>query len=166
VEALSVTEAWESFFLGQLGASAALGGLLFVAVSINLERILALPTLPSRALGALMLIMAVLVLSSLMLLPGQPNLVLGIESLVVGVALWLLLTVQSTRIARGGLITREQHFASNVVLLNLAVLPYLVGGVLLVLGWPSGLYWVAASVILSTIKAMLDAWVLLVEINR
>ena len=29
-------EGWDSFFLGQLGASAALGGLLFVAISIVL----------------------------------------------------------------------------------------------------------------------------------
>jgi hypothetical protein len=31
---------WESLFLAEAGASAALAGLLFVALSINLERIL------------------------------------------------------------------------------------------------------------------------------
>lgn len=35
-------EQWQSFFVAQASASAALAGLLFVAVSINLSRILKL----------------------------------------------------------------------------------------------------------------------------
>ena len=34
-----VTESWEAFFLGQVGAAAALGGLIFVAVSLNLTEV-------------------------------------------------------------------------------------------------------------------------------
>jgi modulator of FtsH protease len=36
----------------------------------------------------------------------------------------------------------------------------------LLLGGASGFYWIAAGVIISFIKAVMDAWVLLVEINR
>jgi modulator of FtsH protease len=43
--------AWFEFGVGVLGAAAALSGLLFVAMSINIERILALRTLPPRAAG-------------------------------------------------------------------------------------------------------------------
>jgi hypothetical protein len=44
-------EAWFDFGVGIVGAAAALAGLLFVAISINIELILAIPTLPSRAAG-------------------------------------------------------------------------------------------------------------------
>jgi hypothetical protein len=37
---------WETFFAAQVGASAALAGLVFVALSINLKEILDLPGLP------------------------------------------------------------------------------------------------------------------------
>ena len=48
VHAYSVVP-WESFFLGEVGATAALTGLLFVAVSINLRPILEYPWLPALA---------------------------------------------------------------------------------------------------------------------
>lgn len=60
---------WESFFTAEVGASAALAGLIFVGVSINLTRIISLPGLPNRALLTLCLLLAILVISSLMLIP-------------------------------------------------------------------------------------------------
>jgi hypothetical protein len=44
------SEAWSELFVASAGASAALTGLLFVAVSVNIERILEFPGLPERAL--------------------------------------------------------------------------------------------------------------------
>ena len=44
---------WDSFFLGELGAAAALAGLLVVAVSINIDQILSYPWLPSRAVATI-----------------------------------------------------------------------------------------------------------------
>jgi hypothetical protein len=61
---------WENFFISEVGAAAALAGLLFVGVSINLTRILSLPRLPNRALLALVILLAILVVSSLLLVPG------------------------------------------------------------------------------------------------
>jgi hypothetical protein len=40
---------WESFFVAQVGASAAVAGLVFVGVSINLDKILKYAGLPGRA---------------------------------------------------------------------------------------------------------------------
>jgi hypothetical protein len=42
-------EQWTELFVASAGASAALAGLVFVAVSINVERILQFPGLPERA---------------------------------------------------------------------------------------------------------------------
>jgi hypothetical protein len=55
---------------------------------------------------------------------------------------------------------------SNLILLQAATIPYLVAGGMLVLMDANGLNWLTGSFIISLIKAVFDAWVLLVEINR
>ncbi len=55
---------------GRLRAAA---GLVFVGVSINLDKILKYAGLPGRPLEALIALIPVLITSSLMLVPGQPN---------------------------------------------------------------------------------------------
>jgi hypothetical protein len=47
-------ELWPYFFQAQVGASAALVGLIFVSISISLSRILAVAHLPARAMEALL----------------------------------------------------------------------------------------------------------------
>lgn len=162
-------EGWENFFLGQVGAAAALGGLLFVAVSLNLSRILSDATLPGRALVALSLILAVFVMSSLMLLPGQSALAIGIEAIAVGLAIGALgvrMAIRPPASEDGG----GAGYAKSVVnwlLFAVAVLPFPIGGIIAIAGdLRIGLFFVAAAIILSFVKAVLDAWVLLVEINR
>src|SRR5271156_5936617 len=83
---------WSNFFLGELGAAAALAGLLFVAVSVNQARILALGRTADRGLEALAMLFLVLVVTSLPLIPGQPLRLLGAEILVVAVATLAALT--------------------------------------------------------------------------
>ncbi len=157
---------WDNFFLGQLGASAALGGLLFVAISINLDRILAYPELPNRAMLALLLLLGVLVVSALLLVPGQPLPVLGVETLVIGIILFMAGTLIEIAAARSPRHAGRVTFAANVALFEVAVVPYGVGAILLLLGDANGVYWIAAAILFSIIKAVLDAWVLLVEIHR
>ena len=60
-----------------MGAAAALSGLLVVAVSINIERILKYPTLPARAGQTLILFVVPLVLGLVVLIPNQSRTLLG-----------------------------------------------------------------------------------------
>lgn len=159
-------DAWQSFFTAQLGAAATLAGLLFVGLSLNLTRILTFPTLPTRALMALILLLVVLVVSSLMLVPGQSTNAIAVEILVVGVIGWVSVTAMDLRVLRCGKPQNRAGYIGNLIMLQLATLPYIVGGTLLLGGTSSGLYLVSVGVIVSLVKAMLDAWVLLVEINR
>jgi hypothetical protein len=58
--------AWAVFFASATGAAAALTGLLFVAVSINLSRILSgLAMLPARAAETLMVLLFVVIIPRL-----------------------------------------------------------------------------------------------------
>ena len=74
-------QSWHDFFIAEVGASAALAGLLFVALSINMEHILSDAALPARAAQSLAAFMLVVVLGSLALIPDQTLNRYGFESL-------------------------------------------------------------------------------------
>jgi modulator of FtsH protease len=159
-------EAWHDFLVAQVGASAALVGLLFVGLSLNLEKILTYPGVPERAQITIVMILATLLLGSLLLIPRQGFLPTGIEGVVVGVVTVVLGTRFGLRAIRASQPEFRGHLRLNLFLFEVATIPYVVGGVLLLLGSDSGMYWIAAAICISLVKAMLDAWVLLVEINR
>ena len=57
--------------VAEVGAAAALSGLVIVAISINLQRILSFPQLPGRAAEMLIMLVGTLLASSFALMPGQ-----------------------------------------------------------------------------------------------
>ncbi len=164
-------EEWHDFFLAAAGAAAVLAGLVFVGVSINLEMIMADPTygLVNRALEALILLMAVLIATCLLLVPTQGTVVAGVEVLTVGVIDWgSIVAIQLLQLRNWQSLepNLRGHIVGRVVLGQVATLPFVVAGVV-VLGWGvGGLYWLVAGVVLSYLVAVADAWVLLVEIHR
>ena len=74
-------EPWGDFAVAAAGASAALAGLLFVAISINLRTIVDSPRIPGRAAHALILLATPIFLSLAVLIPQGP-VALGVELLV------------------------------------------------------------------------------------
>ena len=156
--------AWHDFFVGTIGASAAFTGLLFVAVSINLQQILKFPHLPGRAAGTLGVLLSALLISGFALAPAQGNRVLGLEiaatgALVATQALWV------TPWKRSAADPQSPRFRHLFVLL-LPSLAAIAGGLSLLAGGGGGLYWVLAAVLLAFVAASINGWVLLVEILR
>jgi modulator of FtsH protease len=158
--------AWDGFAAALLGAAAVLAGLIFLAVSINIGRIMVIPGLPGRAGETVIFFLGVLVESALLLIPRQSATALGIELLISAGLSWAWLN----RIAISGLRkpTRQPRSWSiyRIVRIQLAAAPVLLSGCSL-LGWPAGgLYWFAGGALLAVIDATGNAWVLLVEVVR
>jgi hypothetical protein len=162
---------WHDFFLAQAGAAGVLTGLVFVGVSINLEKIVSNPSsgLAGRAAEALILLVAVLLASVLVLVPGQGPGVLGAEVLVVGLAAWgWIVAIQLPRVRDWGTMRADLRgpFVVRVVLGQVATLPLVIAGIAVLSVGPGGLYWLMAGTVFSILAALFEAWVLLVEINR
>jgi hypothetical protein len=155
---------WDNFFVAEAGAAAALSGLLFVAVSINLKSILEIATLPERAGESLLMLMAVLLISSFGLIPGQGRTAFGIEVLAVSSIVWIF-TVRVQRLALRYEAAR-QWLPLRAAATQAALVPFLVAGALLVRGADSGIYWIVPGTIASFSAGVLNAWVLLIEIQR
>ena len=159
-------DGWDNFFLAEVGASAALTGLIFVGVSINLKKILSAPRLPERALEALLMLSTVLVVSSLLLIPGLTLVATGAVVMVVGLGAWVMTIVLDVRTSHNTKAQFRRLFTIQVMLNQITLLPYIAAGIVILSGSLNGLYCLVAGVMLSFINALADAWVLLVEINR
>jgi len=155
---------WHEFFVATVGASAALLGLLFVTISINLQEILKYPHLPGRAAGTLGTLVAALVVSSFGLAPGQSHRAFGIEVLVTGA----VVAFQAVWVSVGKRSPGDPLIwtFTGIPLLLLPALAFLVGGWSLMAGVGGGLYWILAATVLTFVCASINAWVLLVEILR
>jgi hypothetical protein len=159
-----VMQGWSNFFVGELGAAAALTGLLFVAVSINLARILQFPHLPRRAAEALLGLLSVLIVTTFALIPRQSAAAYGIEIGATGLLVWAAHTramVLSRKFDRAYV-----GFAARFLVNQIPPLPFVVAGGLMVAGRSSGVYWIVPGIVLSFASGIFGAWVLLVEINR
>ena len=80
---------------------------------------------------------------------------------------WLQLDSARQSFAAARAATRPWHeFAIEFTLGEVQMLPYLVGGALLALGSSDGFYWLAGGAVTVFVLAVVNAWVLLVEILR
>jgi hypothetical protein len=79
---------WSALLSVQAGAAATLTGLVFVAISVNLAKILAIPGLAGRAAESMLQFLEVFLISTVALIPGQSERALAVEVTVIAFALW------------------------------------------------------------------------------
>jgi hypothetical protein len=158
--------AWLEFGVALAGAAAVLAGLVFVSVSINLEKVLEVHGLPGRAGESIVMFAGVLLLSFSLLMPGQSRVAVGVELIVGGALLATLLVL----IALPGLNRPTRQPLSwritRIVVALASSVPVVIAGVSVLVERGGGLYWLAAAFALTLAAGIANAWVLLVEVVR
>jgi modulator of FtsH protease len=154
--------AWANFFVAEVGASAALVGLLFVAVSINLTRILQFAHLPSRAAEALLAFLSVLAIATLGLVPALSSTTFGIAIAAIGACTWLANTIALTRTWK---VFAQYGVVLRLIFNQVPPLLFVVAGVLSATSCALGL-WLVLGTLASFASGVFGAWVLLIEIQR
>jgi hypothetical protein len=159
-------EGWTDFNVAMVGATAALAGLIIVAMSVNISTIMTSATLPARAATSIATLVLAIVAGAFGLIPGQGTFAYGVEvlvaTLIAGVfqahAINVIMKQTSNR-------TSYRLLQSIAGLLPLAT--FLTGSVLIVASAASaGLVALAFGSVLAVISAIILAWVVLVEVLR
>jgi hypothetical protein len=157
-------ELWHDFFVMVGGGAAALAGLVFVAMSMNLDVIARDATHRYRAIGTLTGFTAVFVTCALVLMGGQNYQAAGIE--------WLIVSVIATVIHVNGYMRAINIGRSSVGLgLNRLVVgtalytAEVIGALMLALGYFAGVYVAAVSMIGLLAFMITGAWLLLMGVH-
>jgi hypothetical protein len=164
------TDGWGDLFVAAAGATAALSGLIFVAISVNIGPVLEADKrtgqnfLTGRALEALVALLNVLAISLVGLTPTIPRGAFAAFILVVAAE-----SAISPVRALGA--SRSQPSMDTFALLRLVTAfaltaSLVVAGITLAVGHGGGLFWLPVAFVVSVFVAAVNAWVLLVEVLR
>jgi hypothetical protein len=157
---------WTDFAIAVTATASTLAGLLFVAVSINLKRILEFPSLPARAGQTLTLFVTPLLVGLFLLVPGQASAVLAAELLAAGVLIGAFQVLIDLRSVRAEQETPVTWLVSRVFPAMVTCGSMVVAAATLLARAGGGLYWLVPGMLAAIVFGLVNAWVLLVEILR
>jgi hypothetical protein len=156
---------WHDFFLMVGGAAAALAGLVFVALSLNLQAVARDATHRYRAIGTLTNFVGIFLVCALALMGGQSHVAVGTE--------WLLAATGAGAVYVYGYLKARTAGGSQGTLSLLRTmsgtglyLAQIVGASLLVLDVLAGLYIAAVAMVVLAAYSVSGAWLLLVGVHR
>jgi modulator of FtsH protease len=158
--------AWTNVGAAIVAAAAALARLIFVALSINLDRILQLAGVADLPLQGVAALTAVLFGGIVVLVPGQTVSVLAAELVVLGVGPVAVIAWLFERSWRASEAVYRTKRAEMAAVNGLPGLCFAIGGLTALAGTGGGLYWLVPAWILGMLAGIVNAWVLLVEVKR
>jgi hypothetical protein len=154
-------EQWNNFFVMVGGGSAALAGLIFVAMSISPKIIIQNTTHKNRAINMLSGFTAIFMASSFALIGNQHLEVIGYEWL----ALWLIATIIFIRgyaIAIRSGMSSVGLTAPRLAGGTICYLAEVLSAIFLILGYNLGLYLAAIAIIVLFAFLISGAWLLMI----
>jgi hypothetical protein len=157
-------DTWHDFGVLAGGASGALTGLLFVAVSLNSDRISRQPALRASADQTLILFVTPLLVSLIVVTPGQRSWAVGTELVVLGLLAGLTLVVagRRKRIPARDLPSRTAQALDRTSPNLLTMILIETAGITTLAGGGGGLYWLVPAVAAALVGGVTNAWLFLV----
>ena len=156
---------WHDYFITVGGASAALTGLVFVALSLNVSVIAHDPTHRYRAIGTLAGFTAIFVICGLGVMGGQDHRAVGLEWLIVSAVAAVVYVygyIQAIRRGESSVGLRSYRLVGGTALHVVEI----VGAALLLSGYLAGLYLAAISMISLLAFMISGAWLLIMGVSE
>jgi hypothetical protein len=156
---------WHDFFLMVGGAAAALTGLVFVALSLDLGVVMSDATHRYRAIGTLTNFAGIFVVCALALMGGQNHVAIGTE--------WLVVSSTAGAVYVTGYLRARTSGGSQTTLSVLRTVSgtgfygaQVVGSIVLLAGATAGLYIAAVAMVVLAAYSVSGAWLLLVGVQQ
>jgi hypothetical protein len=157
-------EAWAGFFQLVGGGAAALTGLIFVSISLNLEVIVQDANHRYRAICNLSGLTHVFMICAFAIMGGQEHLGVGAEwAIVAGIAATIYISGY-TRARKSG----RSSVGLSIKRLTVGIACYVVevvGAVILILGHIAGLYVASVAMVINVAFFISGAWLLMVGVH-
>lgn len=156
---------WHDYFITMGGASAALTGLVFVAMSLNPSVIAQDQTHRRRAVGTLAGFTAIFVICALGVMGGQDHQAVGLEWLTVSVVATVVYVygyIQAIRFGGSSVGLRPYRLVGGTALHILEI----VGAALLLDGYVAGLYLAGISMVGVLAFMISGAWLLIMGVSE
>jgi hypothetical protein len=160
----TVAQHWDTFGLVIGGASGALIGLLFVAISIRAPTIAVSADLRARAAQTLLIFVLPLLVAIMISVPAQADWVFGAELVGLAALLAIALVVLDRRARISG---SERRLARTLKAVNPSTITAVgtaAAGVLLLAGVQWGIFLLVPSVCVAIVGGLASAWLFLTAI--
>lgn len=154
------------FYVAAAGASAALAGLVIVALSVSVKEVIDIPGMSTRAAASISLLVGATVIS-LAALVEQAPIWTSLEIMLAGVVTAIFAVASMVRLAK--VRPSTMSLWSALFRTGMALLPavlFILGGVLVLAGIEGVGAVIALGTILAIVVAVINTWVVLIEIRR
>jgi modulator of FtsH protease len=162
-------EDWGTFFAAILGATGALLGLLFVGISLNINKIISSKGLQTAAMQPMFLLLSLLIMSIFFLIPKQSCNALGIEIVITGL-IFAIITLYNDyaiyKIIAKGSKSKPKRYIFNSIQNTLPYIIIISSGIVLLMCGMVGIYVMVPAIILAYIQISTMSWALVVDISK